>query len=66
MIYKITKALLIIILSGVIACDHSTDKGYKGAVDTAEAWLELVDEGKYSDSWNTAASHLRAVVAEEH
>lgn len=66
MIYRITKALPIIILSGVLACNYSADKDYQGAVDSTEAWLVLVDEGKYSDSWKAAALHLRTIVTAEH
>ena len=65
MIYRITKALLIIMLLGVFACNNSTDKNYKGAVGASEAWLALVDEGKYSDSWKAAASNLKLIVNEE-
>jgi hypothetical protein len=43
--------------------------GYSGetedeAVEVAEKWLELVDAGKYGESWRTAASLFRGAVTE--
>ena len=65
MLYRITKALPIILLLGVFACNNSTDKDYKGAVGASESCLLLVDEGEYSGSWKAAASHLKTVVTVE-
>lgn len=35
------------------------------AVRAAEAWLALVDAGKYAESWKTAAPYLKSVVKEK-
>ena len=37
----------------------------KAALSSAEAWLSLVDEGKYSDSWNEAAGYFKSAIKEE-
>lgn len=34
----------------------------KEAVEAAEAWLVLVDEGKYGDSWDEAAKFFKSAV----
>ena len=60
---RITKALPIIMLLGVFACNNSVVQDDTGAVDSAEALLVLVDEGKYSDSWKD--SNLKKVVTQE-
>ncbi len=65
MICRTIKALLLIILLGIVACNYSDDKDYKSAVDSTETWLELVDEGRYSDSWKAAASSLKTIINAE-
>ena len=35
------------------------------AVKAAEAWLSLVDSGKYEESWNEAAEFFKGVVAKD-
>jgi hypothetical protein len=37
----------------------------KHAVESAQAWLKLVDEGKYSESWDAAAKYFRDAVSKE-
>jgi len=37
----------------------------KAAAASAEAWLWLVDAGRYADSWEQAASSFRANIAKE-
>jgi hypothetical protein len=37
----------------------------KAAVHTAKAWLKLVDEGKYSESWDEAAQYFKNAVPRE-
>jgi hypothetical protein len=34
----------------------------KAAIAAAETWLELVDEGKYGESWENAAAFFKRVV----
>lgn len=35
------------------------------AVNSASAWLKLVDEGKYGESWETAASYFKNSVGKQ-
>ena len=37
----------------------------KSAVDASKAWLKLVDEGKYSESWNEAAQYFKNAANKE-
>jgi hypothetical protein len=37
----------------------------KQALAAAEAWLALVDDGKYAESWDEAANYLRGAVAKD-
>ncbi|MDH5203677.1 MAG: DUF4019 domain-containing protein [Nitrospirota bacterium] len=37
----------------------------KSAVDASKAWLKLVDEGKYAESWNKAAQYFKNAVNKE-
>ncbi|MFH1434594.1 MAG: DUF4019 domain-containing protein [Pseudomonadota bacterium] len=37
----------------------------KAAVEAAEAWLVLVDEGKFGDSWDEAAKFFKSAVKKE-
>ncbi|HEY3448262.1 MAG TPA: DUF4019 domain-containing protein [Myxococcales bacterium] len=51
-------------LAGEAAKADTKDKE-KAAVAAAEAWLKLVDEGKYADSWKQAAEFFKANVKQE-
>ncbi|MBM4141176.1 MAG: DUF4019 domain-containing protein [Nitrospira sp.] len=37
----------------------------KAAVDASKAWLKLVNEGKYAESWNEAAQYFKNAVSRE-
>ena len=41
------------------------DEAEKQGVAAAEAWLVLVDHGKYAESWDTAAGYLKNAVGKE-
>lgn len=45
-----------------VMADQSKEKA---AVHTAKAWLKLVDEGKYSESWDEAAQYFKNAVPRE-
>ena len=38
------------------------DERVEAALEVAEAWLELVDQGDYEKSWEEAAAYFRAAV----
>ena len=45
-----------------VVADQSKEKA---VVHTAKAWLKLVDEGKYSESWDEAAQYFKNAVPRE-
>jgi hypothetical protein len=44
---------------------ESNPQAEKAAVDAANAWLEVVDSGKYEQSWREAAAFFKNAVAKE-
>jgi hypothetical protein len=43
----------------------ANEQAEKEAVDAANAWLALVDQGDYAGSWESAASLFKAAVTKE-
>jgi hypothetical protein len=41
------------------------DEAEKHALAAAESWLALVDDGKYAESWDTAAEYLKNAVTKD-
>ena len=65
MVWKVVIGLgMAIVLSVCVVLAVESDK-VKVALSSAEAWLTLVDEGRYADSWNEAAGYFRGAVKEE-
>ena len=56
-------AMLLLPLAAVAAEKH--DDAEKKAVESAEAWLKLVDQGKYGDAWDSASKYLKDAVSKE-
>ncbi len=52
-----------ILLVGVASADKG--EAEKAAVVAAKAWLKLVDQGKYSNSWKEAAGYFKKAVTKE-
>lgn len=64
---KITIIVTVIILSILVfvqapLADQAKEKA---AIDASKAWLKLVDEGKYAESWNEAAQYFKNAVSRE-
>jgi hypothetical protein len=62
------KLLAVFVIFGTLsAYNVSADNigAKKAALDAAEAWLQIVDEGRYSESWEHAAGLFRAAVQPE-
>lgn len=53
--------VLFFFISSLVCADSRTD----AAVEAAEAWLGLVDAGKYKESWSEAAPFFKERVGEE-
>jgi hypothetical protein len=66
MAWKLTVvfAMALVFSVCVVLAVESADK-VKEALPSAEAWLTLVDEGKYADSWNEAAAYFKGAVKKE-
>ena len=56
--------VFICVLAFLQFCLASQDKE-KAAIDASKAWLKLVDEGKYSKSWDEAAQYFKNAVPRE-
>ncbi|MFQ6104096.1 MAG: DUF4019 domain-containing protein [Candidatus Glassbacteria bacterium] len=54
-------AVTIVVNPADVLCQVSTEK----AVAAAEEWLNLVDEGKYQESWDGAAKYFQGAVTKE-
>jgi hypothetical protein len=64
------KKFFALILSGLflstLACATvQNPKAEADAVESAKAWLTLIDEGKYADSWNNSAEIFKSAVKKE-
>jgi hypothetical protein len=56
--------VFICVLAFLQFCLASQDKE-NAAVNASKAWLKLVDEGKYSESWDKAAQYFKNAVTKE-
>jgi hypothetical protein len=55
--------LVIVVFNGLSACaSESNPEAEKAAIESAKAWLALVDSGKYSESWEEAAGYFQSAV----
>jgi hypothetical protein len=50
---------------GAVITAPADDKAEQAAISVAGAWLNLVDQGRYSDSWQQAASIFQAAANKE-
>ena len=64
MIRKILLGVLVFIASTSGIAIASDQEKEQNAVKAAEAWLQLVDDGNYVQSWSEAASYFKASVSE--
>lgn len=58
-------ALWILVPLASNADEQEIEDAKKQAVEVAEAWLALIDQGKYDDGWETAAAYLKNAVSKE-
>jgi len=59
-------AALLLCLSCIAACaPHSNQEAENAAAEPARAWLTLIDEGRYAESWDDAAPYFQNAVARE-
>jgi len=62
LIVSIFTIAFIFVFAQVPLADQAKEKA---AVDASKAWLKLVDEGKYAESWNEAAQYFKNAVNKE-
>ena len=58
------KSLFLSVLASLVVLPllAETSESERMAVAAAESWLELVDAGKYGDSWDQAAVYFRGAI----
>jgi hypothetical protein len=56
------KAIIILIFAAVLMAEPVNDQ----AALSGEAWLRLIDNGKYADSWKEASTYFRSRVPEKN
>jgi len=55
-----------IVIFTVVGCtSRSNLKAEREAVDSAQAWLELVDSEKYRESWEEAAEYFKSAISKD-
>ncbi len=64
----ITVAMVVAIVScaGCAQKQKTNPEAEKAALEAAGAWLELLDSGKYSESWEEAAGYVKALANKEN
>ena len=60
-----TALAAILLLPWLALAAEKQDDAEKKAVAAAEAWLKLVDQGKFGDAWDAAADYLKKAVSKE-
>jgi hypothetical protein len=53
------------LLLGICSAVHAQQKAEQLAQQSSDAWLSLVDSGKYADSWQEASQFFKAAVTKE-
>ena len=54
--------ICLLILSQPLSADQAKEKA---AIEAAESWLSLVDEGLYVESWREGAAYFKKAVSQE-
>ncbi len=62
---KVAFILLLTALFGFSALAQSSQKPEKLAQSSSDAWLALVDSGKYANSWDEAAQLFKSAVTKD-
>ncbi len=55
----------LVLLLGLIQLGKADEKSQQKAVEAAQKWLGLVDQGEYGKSWETAAGYFKGAVTEK-
>jgi hypothetical protein len=60
--------MLVMLLCSIVFCGTAFAENVdveKAALAAAKAWLQLVDEGNYSESWNEASGYFKNAITRE-
>jgi hypothetical protein len=55
----------LVLVLGLIQLGKADEKSQQKAVEAAQKWLVLVDQGEYGKSWETAAGYFKGAVTEK-
>lgn len=61
----IVVALVIGLLTIVGCVSKSNPDAEKAAIESAQAWLKLIDNEKYAESWEETAEYFKSVVSKD-
>lgn len=70
--YKMKSYIVVAMVVVIVSCagcaqkQETNTEAEKAALEVAGAWLELLDSGKYSQSWEEAAEYVKALVNREN
>ena len=61
------RILFVCIICGLLFWNISIagDKKEEMAAESAKAWLTMIDDGKYAESWESAADYFKNAVSKE-
>lgn len=62
----ITLVTSIIVLAGCGKKPESNPEAETAAIESSQAWLALLDAGKYAESWDEAAGILRGAISKDN
>lgn len=60
--YRLVSVLCLIVSAATMSLVHADLQAEQAAIASAGAWLNLVDQGRYDDSWQQAASNFQKAV----
>ena len=60
-----TLAIIILSTAGCNSGNNSTDKKVAQAQESAQKWLNLIDNSRYADSWSESAQYFQNNVTQE-
>ncbi len=55
----------VVFIASLVAITAMADENEAAAAKSGEAWLALVDSGKYPESWDTASSAFKKAITQE-
>ena len=63
---KLTIATVVILTTCIIGCVSKTGTETEiKAINSAQSWLKLVDNGKYLDSWKKTTDYFKSIISEK-